>query len=319
MPIYKTHGGGGQAANFTKRTVGMFTGSRSAAAAGRIPLLDIATLRLRHWQQFGLTFKGCSLGLATFVDNLFAIAPTPEAATYILDDCARLLLSRWGLKIGGDSKEYMTCKAYTKPITVQAGWERKSSMRVLGHFLDDDGSIKTCSDHAFAAMTKAFYSNFKPGLHKSSKAVKLKFLRTCVCTVARFRWSRWPFTRTNADKLDALQRRFLYSLFPMSPRSHEPIQDFYTRRHRAASIIAGSSGKWSQLWASDLNNWDAHVHRKHDPHAWSHHLLSWRGSEWINFQRFWNSAVGESRTNTRVFRGAVHRRWEEGLVNARHH
>ena len=114
--------------------------------------------------------------------------------------------------MGGDSKEYMTCKAYPKPITVQAGWKRKSTMKVLGHFLDDDGSIKSCSDHAFAAMHKSFSSNFRPGLQKSSKAVKLRFLRTCVCTVASFRWSRWPFTRTNADKLDALQRTFQHAL-----------------------------------------------------------------------------------------------------------
>ena len=129
-------------------------------------------------------------------------------------------------------------------------------------FFDDGGSIKSCSDHAFAAMHKSFFCNFRPGLQKSSKAVKLRFLRTCVCTVASFRWSRWPFTRTNADKLDALQRRFLYLLFPVRPCSHEPIQDFYTRRHPAASQIASSSGKWSQLWASDLQNWDADVHRQ---------------------------------------------------------
>ena len=49
---------GGVIANFSGRTVGMFTGSRSAAAAGRFPLLDIASLRLRHWQQLGLDMNG---------------------------------------------------------------------------------------------------------------------------------------------------------------------------------------------------------------------------------------------------------------------
>ena len=66
-------------------------------------------------------------------------------------------------------------------------------------------------------------------------------------------------------------------------------------------------------FVSDLKNWHAHVDRRHDPHAWSPHLLSWRGNQWLSIQRLWNSAHGESRTNTRVFRGKVHRQWEEGL------
>ena len=36
--------------------------------------LDVAELRLGHWQQHGLSIDGYVLGLASFVDNLFAIA-----------------------------------------------------------------------------------------------------------------------------------------------------------------------------------------------------------------------------------------------------
>lgn len=186
-------------------------------------------------------------------------------------------------------------------------------MRVLGHQLDNDGSAKSCSEYAMSAMCKAFYANLRPSLQKASKETKLRFLCTSVRSISKFRWTRWPYTRTLADKLDACQRRFLYHLFPLSPHPQESMQDFFPRRHRAASRLACSSGKWSELWAEDVLRWHAHIHRKHDANSWSPCILAWRGHEWLSMQRMWNSAFGESRTNTRVHRRHVHRCWEEGL------
>ena len=160
-------------------------------------------------------------------------------------------------------------------------------------------------------MTKSFFGNLTPGLRRSSKSVKLRFLKSCVCTIPRFRWSRWPFTRTVAQNLDALQRKFSYSLFP--PHIDEPLQEFYVRRHVVAGRLASSVGKWSKLWASDVSKWHAHVNRKHDALAWSPMLLGWRGHQWLGMQRLFSSFFGESRTNTRVLRGVPHRRWEEGF------
>lgn len=186
-------------------------------------------------------------------------------------------------------------------------------MRVLGHRIDGDGSVKTCSNYVMAAMNRAFFGNMRPSLQRASRETKLRFLDSCVCSISKCRWARWPYTRTLADKLDACQRRFLYQLFPTSRHNGESLHEFFPRRHRSASRIAASSGKWSKLWTRDLHRWDAHVKRQHDINAWSHHILSWRGQDWIGLQRLWNSSFGESRTNTRAFRGHVHRRWENGL------
>ena len=302
-------------ATFQQRAVGMYTGSRSAAAAGRIPLIDVAQLHLRHWQQSGLNVHGHRLGLATFVDNLFTIAASPETATQILDDCSSMLHDRWGLQIGAASKEYLTRKGYPRHISVHPSWQRRTTMRVLGHQLDDDGGTSSCSRGAIASMKRAFYGNLTPGLRRSGKAAKLRFLDSSVRSIARFRWPRWPFTRELADKLDACQRKFLYALFPVQPRLDEQIDEFFARRHRAASRLASASGRWSTIWLGDLRKWHAHVQRKHDPHTWSHHLLDWKGHQWLTLQRLWNSARGESRTGTRVSRGKPRRRWEEGLLS----
>ena len=172
---------------------------------------------------------------------------------------------------------------------------------------------ETMVAHAFAAVVRAFFGNLKPGLLKSSKAAKLRFLKSSVVSISRFRWSRWPYTRTTAAKLDAVQRRFLYSLFPVRPHRDEPLQEFFERRHRVAGRLATSTGRWSELWATDMTNWHAHVNRGHDENAWSLRILNWKNHDWLSLQRLLHSAFGEPRTNTGIARGKVHRRWEEGI------
>ena len=160
---------------------------------------------------------------------------------------------------------------------------------------------------------QSFLWKSQASLKKSSKSVKMRFMRTSVTSICKFRWPRWPYTCTLANKLDACQRRLLYSLFPITRNAEEDIYDFFSRRHCAAARLANSSGKWSSLWAQDVLSWHDHVHRKHDPNVWSHHILSWRGNDWLNLQRLWHSAIGESRTRTRAGRGPVYRRWDEGV------
>lgn len=190
-------------------------------------------------------------------------------------------------------------------------------MRTLGHYLDDDDSVKSCAQHAIAGMTRVFYGNLSPGLLKSSEVAKMKFLKTCLCSIPRCRWSRWPFTQTLANKLDACQRRFLYSLFPVKLFCDEMLPAFYARRHRTASHLACATGRWSDLWARDVCKWHSHVQRRHDPHAWNPHLLSWRSGARLALQKLWHSSLGESRTSTRMFPGKPYCRWEEGLQLAR--
>jgi hypothetical protein len=123
---------GGETAVFKNRTIGMHTGSRSAASAGRIPPVDVAALRMNSWLQQGLDVDTCRFGLASFVDNLFTIARSPEAATGILDDCQNVLLQRWGLNIGADSKEYMTCRGYSCAVAVHSSLDPKECYEDFG-------------------------------------------------------------------------------------------------------------------------------------------------------------------------------------------
>ena len=113
----------------------VYTGSRSVGAAGRLPLLDVASHRLAAWRKDALNVNRTSCCLATFVDNLATIAETPEQAIRVMNDCEDELLKRWCLRIGPDSKEYMTCRAYPLAISVPSGWERRTTLKCLGHHL----------------------------------------------------------------------------------------------------------------------------------------------------------------------------------------
>ena len=95
---------GSHQALFQKRCVGLFAGSRSAAAAGRLPLLDVAAHSMSEWRINALQVNGSSFCLATFVDNLVTIAESPEKAVHIMTSCEKELWNRWYLKIGADSK-----------------------------------------------------------------------------------------------------------------------------------------------------------------------------------------------------------------------
>ena len=107
------------------------------------------------------------------------------------------------------------------------------------------------------------------------------------------------------------------SLIGIKPAEGEPWDVFCQRRHTTTGVKASKYGRWSQKWAAGIVSWAAHVERKHDNKVWSHVLLSWHGDDWLQMQRLVASSGAESRTRTRSVHGKVHRRWEEGLCEAR--
>jgi hypothetical protein len=135
---------------------------------------------MQHWQSLG--FQGT--GIASFVDNLLAAADNAASAIRIQDDCAQQLQRRWNLQIGDDSREYLICRNGADNVTSEHKWTRRCSMKTLGHIIDDDGGIDTCFRETVSAMLRAFYGNLDQGLRLASQSAKLRFLNTCVLSVA---------------------------------------------------------------------------------------------------------------------------------------
>jgi len=137
----------------------------------------------------------------------------------------------------------------------------------------------------FRSNVQIFFSQkLQSGLLRATKPAKYKFLNSCVRTIASFRWSRWPYTKTYGMKLDALQRKFLTALMQIKSKPGEPYDAFVQRRHITGGHLARACGRWSQAWASSVTSWDAHVPRAHDPSAWSHALLDLQPDAWLTLQ-----------------------------------
>ena len=183
--------------------------------------------------------------------------------------------------------------------------------------LDDAGGIGSCFQNCSRAMRRSFFGNLSAGLLAAPEKTKLRFLNSCIASIPAFRWPRWPYQDTYAERLDSTQRHMIAVLMQCKPRAEETFENFATRRRMYCGRIASKHGRWSKLWAKGLCDWSAHVNRRHDPGAWSHHLCAWHDSSWIKAQRLRESSGNESRTRTRSYRGKVHKRWAESVSRAK--
>ena len=206
----------------------------------------------------------------------------------------------------------MVCHGYRQPFQVPSGWQQRVALDTLGHCLDDDAGISSCFKKTSASMLRCFYSNLSTGLQRASGPAKFCFLRSCVQSVAQFRWSRWPFQRSYAGRLDASKRKMLAGLLRITPHDGEPYAAFVQRRHLQSGRLATQCGRFSHAWAESLKAWNDHVTRRHDTGTWSLALLVWKDQAWLIERRVSHSSSnfwkGEFRSCTRAYRGHVHNR-----------
>ena len=103
---------GAHAARMPRKTVGMLTGSASAAAAGHFPPLDLALICLPTWQNSGL---GLEIGadyllcVCTFVDSFVVLSQRAKHNAFMLDHAEAHLWRTWGLRFGQTSSELVPC------------------------------------------------------------------------------------------------------------------------------------------------------------------------------------------------------------------
>ena len=298
-----------------RRSSGFFTGTRSAGTAARIPLLDAAGHRAHVWNQFSFRYSGMSFSLTSFVDNVFTAASDLTNATTILNDLENFLRSYWGLRFGEASREILTVDGLDigePDVNFANTWAIKQSMRCLGHILTSNGSIEDDFNQAKTSMWAVFWVNYRSSLMNAPKEHKFRFLQGCVAGIARFKWSRWPWQVTYAQRLDQVQTHMVSLLFPCAQFTGEPPEDYFRRRSLISGRRAATMGKWSLAWATSVNLWHSHCQRAHDRRNWNSFIYNYRGEGWLSQRRAWNSRSGESRTNTRATHGKVTRRYHEG-------
>ena len=118
-----------------RRTISVLMGTRSAAAAGRIPIIDVASKRAHIWSELAFSTPKRSFALGTFVDNLFSTGTTAEDAITILEDAAVHLKQIWKLHIGDGLKEFVLAAGSLSGQHFPSGWRRGEELRCLGHII----------------------------------------------------------------------------------------------------------------------------------------------------------------------------------------
>ena len=297
------------------RTVGLLTGSRSASAGCRIPLLDIVRFNPPPGMKRGLTISGLTTSFASYVDNLLAMGKTIGDVVEVLDSVENARKERWDLSIGADSRELLPTYPTdtTSTHTTSDGWKVKDHMRVLGQELAKDRGYGHCFDQGLACAIRVFFTNHCAALVRSSLKSKSRFLNTVVRPVLSARWARWAWTAGRAARIVGLQRRLCRILWPISRDAQEDDAAFFLRGARLSARRATSIGCWGTRWSADLLSWKAHLDRGHDAKAWSKPALAWQNDAWLSERRSRFSTLTATRTRTRTGQAGIYTRWETGL------
>ena len=221
------------------------------------------------------------------------------------------------LSIGIDSKVAIPALGAVDTVPTSPSWQVTSKMRCLGHTLSSNGSIDVDFDDTVRRIWGCFYGNMCRGLRKASPLARLRFLASCVRTIASFRWTRWPFQASCARRLDGIQTSMIMQLFPFQVRPHEDALGFHLRRAQLCGRSASTLGRWSTAWQRHTVSWHEHVERAHDVKAWNHKIYRWRAKAWLQEQRFKHGrGVATNRTCTRAKQGRPATRWFEGYDQA---
>lgn len=290
-------------------------------------MLHLACERMPYWRHKNLGFKfadGTQLFMSTYVDNFLVISETARENTEMLDDAEQFLISEWGLRFGADSREVCPCAGalgVSLPLD-PFKWPVKPVIRVLGVQVSNDGK----SDHDFAtAMSSCYRSlikNLNRGLVRSSRQVKLRFLKTALRALLTWKWASWSYTNAFCERLDSLQRMCVSLLWPLEREFRESSEAFWDRQRRDSRALVRDVGVWSEEWGLAILSWDAHIKRNHAD-SWCLPILNFRNETWLAtirhaFDIQWPSLGRHrtSRTNSRCKRGGPPLKWGQGRDRA---
>ena len=145
------------------------------------------------------------------------------------------------------------------------------------------------------------------------------------CPVLRSRWTGWPFGKGIAQKIDALQNRWIGALLDVHMLPEEELPDYIRRRAHLASAFSTGQGAWSTRWAADIKNWDAHCRQNSSGAIWTSALLRLgtptelirRRAQFSVSSHSWTCLAG--RTDTRRAPGYVPTRREDSVSAATEH
>ena len=303
------------------RSKGGLTGTRTAGMMGRIPVEKTMIERRSHWRRWGFKAHEDVLCVCSHVDNLFSVSKSLQSAKSMLEDFGKQLEVNWDLKIKKSSRSCMISAGGPGAVASDK-WPARDSFEVLGHTLQNTGSIRACWKHTRNKMWKSFWAN--PGSRDASALeprTRIKLLDKAVMPQLSYRCPRWPPQKTIAVELNALQRRMVSSILRIPQNSGETAAEYVKRRGQNSGRHCTQMGKLSSRWFKRARNWNEHLLRARNRQSWPARLLHYKDAGWFVQRRLSflpaDCKAGSclaGRTDTRAVRGCVHMRWHDGIA-----
>ena len=301
------------------RSFGTLTGSRTANAAGRIPVESAACKLASSWEVDGVKTTCCSVVFASWVDNYYTFGRSLHSALRIAESFEEALSRDWGLHIKASSRSVMSP---TEPEDDwdDVKWPRCAEADILGHLVSADCSPWPCWRRTQRSMWASFWKNcVGPAARGLSLNERCKMLNRCVRPVLFFRNTRWPFTTALADEQNRTQRQMLSHFLHLERFPFEDDRAFHRRRMRLIAGVARQHGVWGEDHARRIVDWSEHLSRARNNTSISSLLYMWHNADWLQ-QRRRDPLIGQSqRPGTRHCSGPVYRRWDESLMLAKQH
>ena len=303
-------------------TVGGLTGSRTAGFLGRIPVESVMAARLPHWKPRGFRAGDSTFCVCTWVDNLFSASTSLDGAVWILEDFENCLNQEWNLQVKPSSRNCMVARGNQKTPADPNKWPLVEVFPVLGHLIQENGSVRACWNNARRSMWRAFWANSASREARNlSFSAKWDLMGRSVTPQLNFRCSRWPPQKQIADELDTLQQKMSTILVRVPRSPGEDAASFVRRRGRIVRKHCKEKGLWSVRWFQRAVAWDNHLARPGSSRCWSARLRNYHGRDWLMQRRLsFTPSTGSTlagRTCTRAFPGKVFMRWHDGIELAR--
>ena len=294
------------------RAVGGLTGSHVAGALARVCVEETFHHFKDSWMTYGFQKRAIA---GAWVDNIYVISDSPHKAIHILNQAESHLISNWSLHFKPSSKSIMPVRGCEQACT-DPGYRVVTRFDALGHVLLSTGSCHVCFDETLKSAWKQFWIHVSPKCRgKLPIKLRLDFMNRFVRPIIRYRCPRWPFSKHKSRLLDIVQRKMLRIVSGIQRKPDETPETFSRRSARLVAVAQHEQGRWSDMWASSVVTWAAHVLRNTNNGSWSFQLLNLQSSTALREIRAFNS----NRPGTRAAPGYLPVRWTDGLANAFKH
>ena len=223
------------------------------------------------------------------------------------------LMTAWALKFKLDSKEIMVARGNEVENIADAEWPGKTSMKILGLHVSNDGSTAMSVEKTLATVLKLGWRTAA----QASKATlawpkRERLLKTLTEGVLNSRWHCWSPSLAFCSKLDRPQRKLWSMALGLRRAPEEAWVTWVRRRGRAAASHIAT--KWSDSQIARAMSWTQHVRRGHVECSTANRVFGIRGLDWLLKRRLSRqmTVTGGGRIGSRL-PGHVRKRYEESV------